>query len=137
MLDTDHASEIERGSPIGVRLAERLENANDDVAICIVTVDEQLRGLLNLVKRAKHADALIRSYKRLQNYLEDLTEWQILDWDERAEENFAHAAELRLRVSTMDLRIACIALANNSTLLSRNLRDFQRVPGLRVEDWLS
>ena len=30
-----------------------------------------------------------------------------------------------------------IVLADNSTLLTRNLRDFQRVPDLKVEDWLS
>ena len=36
----------------------------------------------------------------------------------------------------MDLRIASIAIANDATLLSRNLKDFSRVPGLRVENWL-
>ncbi|ETX07465.1 MAG: hypothetical protein ETSY2_11025 [Candidatus Entotheonella gemina] len=35
----------------------------------------------------------------------------------------------------MDLRIASIALSRNMTVLSRNLVDFMRVPGLRVEDW--
>jgi tRNA(fMet)-specific endonuclease VapC len=34
-----------------------------------------------------------------------------------------------------DLKIAAISLANNATLLSRNMQDFRRVPGLRVEDW--
>jgi len=35
----------------------------------------------------------------------------------------------------MDLRIAATAMANDFTLLSRNLVDFRQVPGLRVEDW--
>jgi len=37
----------------------------------------------------------------------------------------------------MDLKIASVARVNDATLLSRNLQDFQKVPGLRVADWLS
>jgi tRNA(fMet)-specific endonuclease VapC len=37
----------------------------------------------------------------------------------------------------MDLKIASIALASDATLLTRNATDFRRIPGLRVEDWLS
>jgi tRNA(fMet)-specific endonuclease VapC len=35
----------------------------------------------------------------------------------------------------MDLRIAAIALANDALLLSKNLTDFLKVPGLQVADW--
>ena len=41
---------------------------------------------------------------------------------------------LQIRVPTMDLKIAAVALANDATLWSRNLKDFRKVPGLRVED---
>jgi predicted nucleic acid-binding protein len=34
------------------------------------------------------------------------------------------------------LKIAAIALANNARLLSANLRDFEKVPGLHVENWI-
>jgi tRNA(fMet)-specific endonuclease VapC len=37
---------------------------------------------------------------------------------------------------TMDLKIAAIALVNQVLFLSANLRDFEQVPGLRVENWL-
>jgi tRNA(fMet)-specific endonuclease VapC len=37
----------------------------------------------------------------------------------------------------MDLKVAAVALVANATLLSANLKDFQQVPGLRVEDWLA
>jgi tRNA(fMet)-specific endonuclease VapC len=36
----------------------------------------------------------------------------------------------------MDLKIAAIALSHEALLLSRNLRDFNSVPDLRVENWL-
>jgi tRNA(fMet)-specific endonuclease VapC len=41
----------------------------------------------------------------------------------------------RVRVGSMDLRIASIAIANPMTLLTRNQVNFARVPGLQFEDW--
>jgi len=39
-------------------------------------------------------------------------------------------------MGSLDLKIASIALEHGATLLSANARDFDHVPGLRVEDWL-
>ncbi len=78
----------------------------------------------------------VRQYARLQSYLEDLTDWTILPWNDASELEFSRLNSIHVRIGAMDLRIASIAIANNATLLSRNLRDFQRVPGLKVEDWL-
>jgi tRNA(fMet)-specific endonuclease VapC len=41
----------------------------------------------------------------------------------------------RVRLATMDLRIGAIAIASGLVLLTRNMRDFGRVPGLITEDW--
>ncbi|WP_292871598.1 type II toxin-antitoxin system VapC family toxin [Nostoc sp. LPT] len=40
----------------------------------------------------------------------------------------------QVRVSTMDLRIAAIAISGNLVLLTRNVSDFCKVPGLVTED---
>jgi tRNA(fMet)-specific endonuclease VapC len=42
-----------------------------------------------------------------------------------------------VRIGSMDLKIASIALTNGAFVLSANLQDFQKVPGLRVENWLT
>lgn len=42
----------------------------------------------------------------------------------------------RIRIGTMNLKIACIAITHDATLLTRNTVDFTRVPGLRFENWL-
>lgn len=39
------------------------------------------------------------------------------------------------KIGDRDLIIACHALSLNATVITRNLREFQRVPGLRVENW--
>ena len=36
----------------------------------------------------------------------------------------------------MDLRVASIVIANSATLLTRNTKDFAKIPGLRHENWL-
>ena len=39
------------------------------------------------------------------------------------------------KIGRADLLIASIALARRATLVTRNLRHFQQVPGLLVENW--
>jgi tRNA(fMet)-specific endonuclease VapC len=41
----------------------------------------------------------------------------------------------KVRIGTMDLKIASIALSRNAVLVSRNLKDFEEVPNLVVKDW--
>ena len=40
-----------------------------------------------------------------------------------------------LNIGKMDLRIAAVILENSGVLVTRNLRDFQRIPNLVVENW--
>ena len=137
MLDTDHLSEITRDSVIGRRLVERLDAASSTVCLSIVAVEEQLRGRLSQISRHRDLKSSLPVYYRLQLFLLALSAWQIAPWTDRAVEIFEQLSKDRLRVGTADLKIASIALAQNATLLSRNLRDFQRIPNLNVEDWLA
>ena len=76
------------------------------------------------------------AYAKFQRAVEDLGRGVILPFDAPAAAQFEQLRSLKLGVGTADLRIAAIALSMGHRLLSRNLRDFERVTGLRVEDWL-
>ena len=137
VLDTDHLVEFDEASDAGARLKERLKAADDEVAATIVSVEEQFRGWVAQIHRL-HADphAQIPAYTRLKRRLEFYAGWSVLPWDAISARNFVNFRRQGLRIGAMDLKIACIALAHDATLLTRNTTDFAQVPGLRIDDWL-
>ena len=58
----------------------------------------------------------------------------VCEFDDRAMAEFKRLKALKVRIGTMDLRIASIVLVHDATLITRNRRDYEQVPGLRVED---
>lgn len=106
------------------------------MAIGIVTVEEQMRGWLAEINRHHDPHRQISSYAKLQQQIEVFADWFILPWDDEAAELFLQFRAEGVRIGTMDLKIACIALAHDSTLLTRNSKDFENVAGLHVENWL-
>lgn len=136
ILDTDHMSALDRGWPIGVALRTRLEAGSVPFGTTVVTCEELLRGRLAQLARCKDLDQLATLYDRLQERIRSLAPWLTLPWDANAAGILRQLQERRINIGTMDLRIASIVIANGATLLSRNLRDFERVPNLLVEDWL-
>lgn len=137
VLDTDHLSEFDRASVVGAALKDRLRKTEHDVAITIASIEEQLRGWLALIK-SRHSDphGQIAGYTRLQNRFEFYSEWIVLPWTAAAADTFVGLRRQKLRLGTMDLKIASIVLSQNATLLTRNVGDFSKVPGLRIENWL-
>jgi tRNA(fMet)-specific endonuclease VapC len=88
-----------------------------------------------MARGAQLVNRQVEAYRRLEGMLEFYCETPLLPFDERALEEFQRLWVERVRIGTMDLKIAAIALASDATLLTRNLSDFRKVPGLRVEDW--
>lgn len=139
ILDTDYLTLVQRQTePAHSRLRARLDAfPQKDVCTTIVSFEEQMRGWLSTIARSKNRSQEIAAYQRLLNLLAFFSSIPVLPYDDRAAEHFAEFRRLRLRVGAMDLKIAAIALSHNALLLSRNLKDFSRVPSLRVEDWIA
>ena len=137
VLDTDHLSALDLHNEASARLLRRLEATSHPLVTTVARVEEQMRGWLAIPTKTRKSSELIEPYRRLQLRIETFARWNILPWDEHAIGQFNRLKPMKLRVGTMDMRIACIALEHDATLLSRNLRDFTKIPGLRVENWLT
>ena len=136
VLDTDHLSILERGGSASVHLQMRLDNVPlGEVVTTIVTYEEQMRGWLARMPRMQTEAGFVTWYTRLQWHIDAFAPLTILPFNEEAAAISVQIFEARIRIGTMDRRIAAITMAHHAVLLSRNLSDFKRVPDLHVEDW--
>jgi tRNA(fMet)-specific endonuclease VapC len=137
LLDTDHLSVFtdERDPRHGL-LNRRMEAAAEPIACTVVSVEEVLRGWLAIINRRRDVHRQVPAYARLGQLFDVLSDWAIIAFDEHAADRFDSLRRQRLRIGTMDLKIASVALVNNALLVSANMRDFSLVPGLRCENWL-
>lgn len=133
ILDTDHISLYQRGNSV---VCKRVNSTPTiQLVVTIISFEEQVAGRFIQIQRARSLPELVSAYNLLQEALNYFTKQQVLPFNETAALYFQRLQQQRLRVGTQDLRIAAIALANQYTVVTRNRRDFERVPGLPVEDW--
>jgi len=135
-FDTDVLTELLSGNTKVVRRANAI--AEEDQSVPVVVVEEILRGRLNSIRRAEAGQASLRveqAYALFEESLKDIRHFRILSFSTEAQAIYRQWRKQKIRVSTHDLRIAAICVDRGATLISYNRRDFERVPGLRVEFW--
>lgn len=69
--------------------------------------------------------------------LELIKEVGVIPFDDRCADQVKSLRAYGLKVGTQDLKIGSIALTHDALLLSNNLKDFKRIPGLKVESWIA
>ncbi|MCA3100968.1 MAG: type II toxin-antitoxin system VapC family toxin [Rhodocyclaceae bacterium] len=129
MLDTNTLSDLIR-NPQGA-LVQRLSSVEPDAVATSIVVACELR----FGARRKGSDALT---SRVEQLLGALT---VLPFDEPADQHYADIRAALERAGTPigshDLFIAAHARSRGMTLVTHNTREFERVPGLNVEDWMT
>ncbi|MBC1239978.1 type II toxin-antitoxin system VapC family toxin [Nostoc sp. 2RC] len=133
VLDTDHVSLLQRGHPLVV---SKIAAVNpDEIAVTVITIVEQMYGRLDVIKRAKSKQELVTAYALLRETFNRLCQANILDFNEAAFDIYNELLKQKIRVGTQDLRIAAIVLSLNGTVVTRNLKDYEKVPNLKIVDW--
>ena len=137
LLDTDHLSLLQQKDGrerTAVVANVHLRGEANSVA-CVVSFHEQSVGCHDKINRAKSRDELVRAYELLSRVIAGYATFRVLPYDTASAAVFEALRAAKVRVQTIDLRIAAVALTRNLILVTRNVRDFGKVPGLRIEDW--
>ena len=134
ILDTDIFTLLASGHP---RVAERFRREEDQVALTIVTRIETLEGRFAFLMKAADGQQLLQAQQWLERSERDLANFLLLPFDAAAATEFDRLRQNKRlkKIGRGDLLIAAVALGRRALLVSRNLRDFRQVPGLRVENW--
>jgi tRNA(fMet)-specific endonuclease VapC len=136
LLDADTLTHLHAGHE---RVIERLRHCDDpDIGITIVTKAEILRARYDSLLKAADAEQLLRAQARLLRSEQLLGQLAVVTIDVSAAQEFGRLrkrAQLN-KIGLVDLLIASMALANQATIVTRNVRHFRRIPNLEVENWV-
>ena len=137
ILDTNHFAELVHGTERGTRLKQRFSKRRAEVLTTIITAQEVSEGWSAFIRKQKAgSEKQIHGYQQFQHSLALLMELTLLPFDEQSAAIFRALRKSLPQAGTQDLKIAAIAIAHDATVLTRNILDFAKVPGLRVENWL-
>ena len=137
LLDTDHISILQRRSEPGLSsiLTSIGRCAASAWGYSIISFQEQLLGCNKYITQSNSPADCVRGYEMLERVLRDFCGVIVLPFDLPADTLFHRLRKQQVRIATMDLRIASIALSRGLILVTRNVKDFGKVPGLVIEDW--
>src|SRR5262245_21365911 len=130
LLDTDHLTLLKYpANPQCQALMARMEASPDQqIGTTIISVEEQWRGWFAVIARRKDVHRQVAAYQELVALHDFLSGWTVVPFDESDAERFEQLRATGVRIGSMDLKIAAIALIHDALVLSANLQDFQKVP---------
>lgn len=136
ILDTDHVSLWLADHPA---VRTRAAQCEAKLVITIVTVQELFNGWVGRLNDPAQANQQVWLYAKLSRIVSYLQDIEVVELDAAADRCFRQMLTdcpiLRKNRIQKDMRIAAIALLQNAIVVTRNRRDFEPVPGLKIEDW--
>jgi tRNA(fMet)-specific endonuclease VapC len=133
VLDTDHVSLLQRAHPVVA--ARVLAAPPDELAVSVITFEEQLGAWYAQIRQARDREKLTRAYEGLFQILEDAKRVRILPFSRPAIDRYLALRRVHRRVERMDLAIAAIVIEAGAVLVTRNRSDFELIEGIALQDW--
>jgi tRNA(fMet)-specific endonuclease VapC len=103
VLDTDHVSLFQTGHPSVIQKIQSIWP--NDIAVTIITLEEQMYGRLNKIRKAKSIDELSPAYLSLNRTVAYFQTINVFDFDQRASICYGEIVAQKIRVGTQDLKI--------------------------------
>lgn len=133
ILDTDHLTLFRAGH---AEVAAHVSTTPaPQLAVTIITVDEQLTGWYTQLRKARDPAKLAWAYDGLFQVVESLKVFAVVPFPLAAAQRYFAPRKQLPRLGRMDLAIAATVLEVSGILVTRNWSDFQQVPGLLLADW--
>ena len=136
LLDTDTLTHLYHRNSNVVQHLKALEDS--EVGITIITKVEILRGRIDYLLKAETGANLLKAQELFFRTEELLSQLLIVPISQASSLEFdrLRVVSKYRKIGRADLLIASITLANRATLVTRNKRHFQQIPGLRVANWV-
>jgi len=129
LLDTDISIYLLRKTSLNV-IKRFGQLTPGDIAISTITIAELYYG-------AEKSEHLQQNLTAIENFISPLV---ILHFDKTAARHYGrirkHLEASGKLIGSMDMQIAAVALAANLIVVTNNVREFKRVPALKVENWI-
>ena len=136
-LDTNAVSDFFHRKPTIVQRAEQAIRERKPIHITTITRYEVLmRGRYQAILAAEDRDRLLTAHQRLLDDEIAIRQFPILGLDDASADHFERlrTAKGMRKIGRADLLIACITLAHDATLVTRNVKDFVKIPNLKIEN---
>ena len=135
VLDTDVFTLFQLDTQPVVERVEAASKAGHMVGLCTVTVEEQFTGWMKRLNTAKTGSAYATASSLFARAIRLWGKFPIAPETEASRTTVQQFIKLKLNVGKNDLRIASVVLDLGAILVTRNLVDYRRIPGLKFEDW--
>ena len=120
----------------GIEVTKWLKEDDKLRSIPVIAVEETMRGWLAALAKERLVQRQVYAYRELAGLFRFFSGFEVVPFDDAAAQRYAELLVTKVRIGTMDLKIAGTALVQDALLLTANKRDFEQVPGLRFENWM-